>query len=104
MGRYSPLQDDHVRLLLLQRNPVDSRIQGSLKHYPLSEVPRYEALSYVWGAIDPRFELSCDGQTFYISPNLNTALHSIMLLTPADEKRTLWADQICINQEDEGER
>jgi len=25
-------------------------------------------------------------------------------LTPADEKRTLWAGQICINQEDESEK
>jgi hypothetical protein len=39
---------------------------------------------------------------FRIWQNLHDAFTRIMALTPAGEVCTLWADQICIKQEDEG--
>jgi hypothetical protein len=106
MPTYSPLPDGspHIRLLLLQKNPREAALQGSLMTCPLSEVPCYEALSYVWGKPKPKFPVTCDGEISQISQNLHDALSRIMASTPEGDLRTLWVDQICINQDDQMEK
>jgi hypothetical protein len=109
---YSPLpaqkspadSPEHIRLLSIERHPEDNKLQGYIQIVKLSEKPRYEALSYVWGAENPKFPIGRHEPIFDVPKNLYTALHSIMSLTDAGERRTLWVDQICINQNDEVEK
>ncbi|KAK4216295.1 heterokaryon incompatibility protein-domain-containing protein [Rhypophila decipiens] len=62
----------------------------------------YEALSYVWGPdSQPGEVIFCDGQPLKITANLADAIRHLRL---PDQPRTLWIDQICINQQDMAER
>ena len=61
----------------------------------------YEAISYVWGDAKMREEIICDGKTLSITLSLANALRKVRL---PEKKRILWADGICINQEDKEER
>ncbi|KAI2469315.1 heterokaryon incompatibility protein-domain-containing protein [Annulohypoxylon bovei var. microspora] len=83
-----------------------------LYHAILGEVtsPAFEALSYVWGSptepvkvvvevVSPDSTLIKD--EFLISRNLATALRCLRYV---DVPRAIWADAICINQEDYEER
>ncbi|KAF2488837.1 heterokaryon incompatibility, partial [Lophium mytilinum] len=66
----------------------------------------YEALSYVWGCQEPPRSLWLSGKNsglLSIGPNLYDALERLRPV-PGQEARTLWADQICINQTDLEER
>jgi hypothetical protein len=105
MPTYTPLPNGKtwIRILLLQKNPREALLQGSLMLCPLSELPRYEALSYVWGKDypNPDFTISCDGEIWPLSKNLHNALSRIMESTPEGDVRNLWVDQICINQSNE---
>lgn len=75
-----------------------------------SKVPKYEALSYVWGdpaPTQPRIRASqvLDNshkeQYLTVRENLWSALKH---LRHADEKRLLWIDAICIDQENATEK
>ena len=61
----------------------------------------YEAMSYVWGDAKMRDVIICDGKTLSITLSLANALRRVRR---PKEKRVLWADGICINQEDKEER
>ncbi len=61
----------------------------------------YEAISYVWGDAKMRDEIICDGKTLSITLSLGNALRRVR---HPDRERALWADGICINQEDKEER
>ncbi|KAF1975758.1 HET-domain-containing protein, partial [Bimuria novae-zelandiae CBS 107.79] len=57
----------------------------------------YEAISWVWGSPLNSTTLSYRGQNITIRRNLEDALRAFR---HADRPRTLWADALCINQED----
>ena len=99
-----PLKKYEIRLLEIGRHPKDSELQGRIRICNLfEENPRYEALSYVWGTPEPellKFPIGRQEPVFYVFQNLYTALHRILSLTDEGEYRTLWIDQICINQDD----
>ncbi|KAF0324640.1 hypothetical protein GQ607_008079 [Colletotrichum asianum] len=61
----------------------------------------FEAISYVWGTHSRNEIVICDGKRLKITKNLRTALQRVRL--PGGTRR-LWADSICINQEDPNER
>jgi hypothetical protein len=61
----------------------------------LSET-NFEAISYVWGSDTKDHEIVHEDQTIAITSNLWTVLQHIRSNVP----RVLWADSICINQED----
>jgi Heterokaryon incompatibility protein (HET) len=68
--------------------------------------PDYEAISYVWGPQDPPHKLCINGETsgfIEIGKNLHDALQRLRPCSGQDA-RTLWVDQICINQTDLSER
>jgi len=99
--KYEPLDPGEIRLLVIARDPEDDKLQGRIRTCNLlEEKPRYEALSYLWGAENPKFPIGRHEPIFDVPQNLYTALHRILSLTDAGEYRTLWIDQICINQED----
>jgi hypothetical protein len=61
----------------------------------------YMALSYTWGSPKPQAKIEIDGRPFYITKNLELALRH---LRSRRMELKLWADSICINQEDVEER
>jgi hypothetical protein len=101
---YSNLKDtDEIRLLYLEPKTIGEIINCALKHARLSSLPKYEALSYMWGPKDVRTEhsISIDNSNFYVRENLWLALKHLRLET---EIRVLWIDAICINQHETQER
>ncbi|KAI0442946.1 heterokaryon incompatibility protein-domain-containing protein [Xylaria telfairii] len=65
------------------------------------EIPEYMALSYTWGAENPTRAISINGTIVQVRNNLARALQSI---THFDPSMYVWADAICINQQDEREK
>ncbi|KAH8756328.1 heterokaryon incompatibility protein-domain-containing protein, partial [Diaporthe sp. PMI_573] len=61
----------------------------------------YEAISYTWGDQGRTQPLICDGTTINITPNLASAL---LCLRSQTRPRRLWADAVCINQNDRKEK
>jgi hypothetical protein len=73
----------------------------TLSDYNHSLVHHYTALSYVWGDSIEKRHIIIDGCSFYVGPNLHSALCHIR--DKADVMK-VWADAICINQFDTAER
>ncbi|KAI1742242.1 heterokaryon incompatibility protein-domain-containing protein [Xylaria scruposa] len=98
---YRPLQPGEIRLVTLLPGSITSRIQCRLSYHTLDEGLRYDALSYYWG--DPKITqpITLDDHSINITAELERALRH--LRTP-DEKRILWIDALCINQNDAVER
>ncbi|KAF5660675.1 heterokaryon incompatibility protein [Fusarium heterosporum] len=90
-----------------ETHPIEVPADNSTSENPQDFQPRYEALSYVWGAaqISEYAEVEAEGfQTptkLGIRPNLASALRHLRY--PSDT-RVLWIDAICINQDDILER
>ena len=63
--------------------------------------PNYEALSYCWGTETTERFIELDGKQSQITPNLYDALQHLRF---ERLPRTLWIDQICINQRDVRDR
>jgi hypothetical protein len=62
---------------------------------------KYAAISYVWGDPNDRVPIICDGRIIEVTVNLADALSHIRDRT---ESRFVWADAVCINQEDDTEK
>lgn len=120
--QYAPLDptQDQIRLLVVQPGELGNVVKAELVHASLNENPVYEAISYCWGGsrtVD--IQLSCPNHLgngtrplesvsaqkhsskFPITANLESALRH---LRRPNKSRVLWADAICINQEDEVEK
>jgi hypothetical protein len=61
----------------------------------------YEALSYVWGDEKMRANILCDGQIVSVALSLFDALKRLRL---PQESRFIWADALCINQNNSSEK
>lgn len=100
--RYEPLRGPTaVRLLRLEPGVLGQRLEFSLEEHALEDCPTFEAISYVWGDATDRVPTSCSGYDFQVTKSLTAALGRFRY---ADCDRLLWADAICINQEDLIER
>jgi hypothetical protein len=99
---YSSLADGQARRLILQpASNLHDPIDCSLEVVKLSASPKYEALSYVWGQGVASNPVLLDGVHLQITPNLDTALRH---LRHGSDRRLLWIDALCINQNDLKER
>lgn len=99
---YIPLPTaNSIRLLSLEPGSNDGLITCKLEVFSLNEAPTYEALSYVWGNPQPAASILNRGLAQTVTPNLEKALRRLRL---PDRERVIWADAICINQEDIHER
>ncbi|KAI9863872.1 MAG: hypothetical protein M1813_003524 [Trichoglossum hirsutum] len=107
---YRPLQPDHIRLLcLLPPDPhykahLDKRlIECELVHVPLHSASQYEALSYVWGPPDRDVTIHIKAGGLQPRTNALRVTNSLFIalwhLRYASQRRHLWIDQICINQD-----
>ncbi|KAI0008167.1 HET-domain-containing protein [Xylariaceae sp. FL0662B] len=92
---------NQFRILTLFPGSGDEPLVCTLEHADIGKSPLYEAISYVWGDLHNRKNITCNGRTLSITAGLNTALCHVR--SPS-ESRNLWADAICINQNDNDER
>jgi hypothetical protein len=129
--QYVPLGDSEIRVLHLLPGEVGDALEGYLLHKKLEPsahaVPRYAALSYVWGDQSDRepFTVLNDGWspgsawdsaevgqvspvdweqslgTIAIGKNIASALQHMRSQTSS---MLLWCDSICIDQENLAER
>lgn len=97
---YEPLPSKtHTRLLILTHGTGEDILVGSIKTVDLdaSELDSFEAISYVWGSDEKDQSILIDGRSLPITNSLREALIQTRL---PEKPRTLWADSICINQDD----
>ena len=93
-------------VLLLPSEDLQSPLRCELISTTLSTVENdlldhYTALSYVWGDPSRRVSINVEGKTLSITASLDTALRH---LRDPSRTRRIWADAICINQNDIEER
>lgn len=96
------LSGKEIRLLtIFPAENQNQPLKCQLRRFSLHEAPPYEALSYVWGDPTAKARIICDGGIFMATLSLFYALVTLRL---PNSVRTIWADAICINQEDLNER
>lgn len=100
---YKPLMHaGEIRVLHLKSGLADEPLVCSLRHVQLQDPQlRFEALSYCWGNEKSINSLDCDGTRQHIQFSLDTALRRLRL---PNNTRIIWADAICINQNDPKEK
>ena len=100
---YSPLERyGSIRLIKARINDAGI-LDCAMLHTALDadELPNYSALSYVWGNSSITESIICNGRSMVITATLGAALKHVTQHNPHEY---LWADQICINQQDADER
>ena len=84
---------------------MDPTLKCTMRHVMIDDEhepkPTYMALSYTWGAPDRSHRIKVNDSYFQVTESLSCALQHIQSNT---ETLTLWIDQLCINQEDVGEK
>ncbi|KAI0102806.1 heterokaryon incompatibility protein-domain-containing protein [Nemania sp. FL0031] len=94
---YRDLDVGDIRVLHILPN-TSPYLECRLEHVTLSRAPEYIAISYAWGDVEDKAEIIVDGCKLVITRNLYEALH--MLRREGEpESVTVWADAICINQQ-----
>lgn len=98
---YKPLSPGQfIRYMVLEPGKGDDPLICSL-HESHVDSAIFEAISYVWGTICRNHAIICDGKQLEITANLRDALQQVR---QPDKQRSLWADSICVNQDDLKER
>jgi hypothetical protein len=95
------IERPRTRLLILEPGSGKDPIRCRLDQYRLDKAPRFEALSYAWGDGPKDREVHTSDKMLLVSQNLHTALSHLRY---PDQTRVLWADAICINQQDTDEK
>lgn len=100
--QYGPLPaEDHIRLLELHPGPWDCPIEFQMCTAKINTAQAYESISYTWGEPQKIVKVICNDQCLWITRNLAEALRQVRL---PHHSRFLWADAVCINQDDTHER
>ena len=98
---YSALLPGEIRLLkLLPTSDEHDQISCEICHVSLQFAPEYAAISYEWKSIQGTASVRAATRLLNISKSLESALRS---MREEDPPRMLWADGICINQNDKQE-
>lgn len=100
-----PLDAHHIRLLKFEDAATNKPLRFSLEVYRFSDEVEYNAVSYEWGSTTTTTDkkiIIINNRPFLIRANL----HSFLEILASSEERgaLLFADAICINQEDVSER
>lgn len=98
--KYRPLKEGYIRILELNPGERGDIISFELYDTDLTNDPSFEALSYEWKEKCGTIPVQCDGERLLVTPNCKTALERIR---HHSDKRFLWIDAVCINQEDKQE-
>ena len=96
-----PAYLETTRILTLSPGRSDEPLSGTLSPMSTIDPHPFEALSYVWGRAGTWDEITIDGKVVRLTASLGTMLRRIRY---KDAPHVIWADQICINQEDLVER
>ncbi|KAM0559363.1 hypothetical protein ACHAPJ_004387 [Fusarium lateritium] len=100
--KYTTFEDKFsIRILTLEPGTGHDPLIGHLSIENLDLGPQYEAISYCWGTGGRSSEILCDGKPLALTRSIEGALRR---MRHATSQRRLWADQICINQDDIAER
>lgn len=97
--KYHPIPD--FRILDLQPGVNGDPISCTLRLAPLGDNQYYEAVSYTWEDQKPTELIVCNGENTRVTKNVRAALEH---MRREDRIRSLWVDQVCINQMDANER
>ncbi|THV51616.1 hypothetical protein BGAL_0105g00010 [Botrytis galanthina] len=101
---WSHLSGDQIRILdILPHGGTDNTLPicCDITVVALSNNPQYEALSYCWGESNETVDIEVAGNPRSITTNLQAALRHLRL---PNRKRSVWIDQLCVNQDDNEER
>ncbi|KAG4437944.1 hypothetical protein IFR05_006568 [Cadophora sp. M221] len=87
-------------------------IKAAIEVYPLASAPPYVALSYVWGDLrEPRRPVFVpdnpddnQAESYYLIEVTENLFQALRQLSPLRNISHIWADAICINQEDNAEK
>jgi hypothetical protein len=88
-------------VLDLSPGTSDDDVKCDIRIIDLDANEEYEALSYVWGDTRHRRYVWVSGTRTGVTVNLYDAL---LRLRHQNDKRTIWIDQLCINQWDMDEK
>jgi hypothetical protein len=103
LGVIPMISGNEIRLLDLLpfSDDGETQIRCDIRVAFLADEPQYEALSYVWGDSAILTNIEVSGRPVGITKNLYDALRRVRL---PRTKRTIWIDQLCINQWDQEEK
>jgi hypothetical protein len=91
-----------IRILTLHPGTPGDPLRGSLEIVNIDSCAgQYEAISYVWGDPSKTQSMVCNGAVMGITESIYGALTRLRL---PDAARRLWADQICIDQDNADEK
>ena len=106
--QYQPLDNEaeYIRLIYLLPAEPSTDIRVDIVHTRLTkeDVPKYEALSYVWGESDTPDVINV-GQEGDVTLAVTRSLYQALpYLRYRDQRRVLWVDAICVDQQNLKER
>lgn len=105
---YAALEPDEIRLLKVLPGSNDDLISVMLEHSSLKSLPKYHAVSYVWGTDFHPSPVLVHGYPVTITSNLHAALWEFRRRGSTTDldftKIEVWIDALCINQHDSVER
>lgn len=117
---YEPLDASCPQFRLLEISECDENIEDgpvavTIHTVALPDSPPFAALSYVWGDPNNRVDIIVNGRPHKVTKSLSEALryaptHALQHMNQhggvkcEPQAFRLWADAICINQEDVEER
>lgn len=111
---YTPLLgENRIRLVeILPASSPEEEIRITLVNAVIDEAPSYQALSYIWGDLEQKSTIICDGRTMSIRSNLSRLLRSLrrnkkrfsFLSRDRAHSDLFWIDAISVNQSDAKER
>ncbi|KAH8586696.1 heterokaryon incompatibility protein-domain-containing protein [Bisporella sp. PMI_857] len=99
---YKPLEHRNIRLIYLQPGAKDDPLNAFIMPISLDQASgTFEAISYAWEGSSKYYDLITDAGIVLLTKSLYFALKRFR---QKDEIRVLWADAVCINQEDDLEK
>lgn len=101
---YRELDTTRREIRVVSLHPAESddpEIRCDIVHLSLENDPKYCAISYVWGKLEPAETIFLNGFRRRVTPNLFFALRHLRNKIPGTY---LWADALCIDQANLAER
>lgn len=105
---YEPLPDakGYIRLITIldfdENQPIP--VHCKLTTWPLSELPKYHAISYVWGDASHTATILVNGNRMQVTRNCEYTLKQATWYGGDYRRRYYWVDAICINQSNNEEK